>query len=216
MLHYLKRLRIIVTYTWTKTSTKKKKNLILGFSSQNWLNTCDIALNAPVFPNISPLLETVSAELFAVLAASSIPSLIFFPISVRLTSSRPCPNTQTGTYLWCDNCKRAYIWLKYGHTHLFNSLRNVSKLLLENFWGFHSFWLYSFLGKAEEWIIGQKLIKALSHNIDFALRVQPNAYIFPSSLFQRIWFFKFFGFFPEFLYVFFHFFVFVQLMLNVI
>ncbi|KAF3834804.1 hypothetical protein F7725_027362 [Dissostichus mawsoni] len=42
---------------------------------------------APVFPNISPPLETDSAEVFADLAASSIPSLIFFPISCFMLSS---------------------------------------------------------------------------------------------------------------------------------
>lgn len=51
--------------------------------------TCDIALKAPVFPSFPPLLDTDSADVLAVFAASSIPSLIFFPISVQLTSSKP-------------------------------------------------------------------------------------------------------------------------------
>lgn len=63
------------------------------------LCTWDIALKAPVFPNFSPLLDMVSAELLAVLAASSTPSLIFFPMSVRLTSSSPWLYTHTHTHL---------------------------------------------------------------------------------------------------------------------
>lgn len=53
------------------------------------LLTCEMALNALVRPSFSPPLDTDSAEWMAVLAASSTPSLIFFPMSVRLTSSRP-------------------------------------------------------------------------------------------------------------------------------
>lgn len=47
-----------------------------------------MALNALVVPNFSPPLETDSAECAAVLAASSMPALIFFPMSVRPTSSK--------------------------------------------------------------------------------------------------------------------------------
>ena len=62
--------------------------------------TCEMALNALVLPSFSPPLETDSAECMAVLAAPSTPSLIFFPMSVRLTSSRPYgrkANTCTNT-----------------------------------------------------------------------------------------------------------------------
>lgn len=55
-----------------------------------FLLTCEMALKALVLPIFSPPLETDSAECMAVLAASSTPSLIFLPISVRVTSSRPC------------------------------------------------------------------------------------------------------------------------------
>lgn len=51
--------------------------------------TCEMALNALVRPSFSPPLDTFSAECMAVLAASSTPSLIFLPMSVRLTSSSP-------------------------------------------------------------------------------------------------------------------------------
>ncbi|CAB1325994.1 unnamed protein product [Coregonus sp. 'balchen'] len=47
-----------------------------------------MALKALVAPSFSPPLDTDSAECLAVLAASSIPSLIFFPISVGEASSR--------------------------------------------------------------------------------------------------------------------------------
>lgn len=53
------------------------------------LLTCEMALNALVLPNFSPSLERDSAECIAVFAAPSTPSLIFLPISVRLTSSSP-------------------------------------------------------------------------------------------------------------------------------
>lgn len=53
------------------------------------LPTCEIALKALVLPNFSPSLERDSAECIAVFAAPSTPSLIFLPISVRLTSSSP-------------------------------------------------------------------------------------------------------------------------------
>lgn len=63
---------------------------ILKCVSALLLPTCEMALKALVLPSFSPPLETDSAEWMAVLAASSTPSLIFLPISVRLTSSRPC------------------------------------------------------------------------------------------------------------------------------
>lgn len=50
--------------------------------------TCEMALNALVRPSFSPPLDKDSAEPLAVLVASSTPSLIFFPMSLRLTSSR--------------------------------------------------------------------------------------------------------------------------------
>lgn len=63
-------------------------NCILNLKTFSLL-TCERALNALVLPSFSPPLDTDSAECMAVLAASSTPSLIFFPMSVRLTSSRP-------------------------------------------------------------------------------------------------------------------------------
>lgn len=57
--------------------------------------TCEIARNAPVFPSFSPPLDIDSADCLAVLAASSTPSLIFFPMSERPTSSKPWGETHT-------------------------------------------------------------------------------------------------------------------------
>lgn len=55
--------------------------------------TCDSARKAPVFPSFPPPLDTVSADSLAVLAASSMPSLILFPMSERPTSSKPWGET---------------------------------------------------------------------------------------------------------------------------
>lgn len=67
--------------------------------------TCEMALKALVLPIFSPPLETDSAECMADLAASSTPSLIFLPISVRLTSSRPCGHVYKSNALSTVGCK---------------------------------------------------------------------------------------------------------------
>ena len=60
--------------------------------------TSEMALNALVLPSFSPPLDTVSAECIAALVASSTPSLIFLPMSVRLTSSRLFSMKSTQTH----------------------------------------------------------------------------------------------------------------------
>lgn len=76
------------------------------------LPTCEIALNALVLPNLSPSLERDSAECIAVFAAPSTPSLIFLPISVRLTSPSPYSQSSRTFTDTMNNLRTVCNWLQ--------------------------------------------------------------------------------------------------------
>lgn len=99
--------------------------------------------------------------------------------------------------------------LKY--FYLFNGLREVSKLLLENVGGLHCFSFYRFLGNT------QNLTLAFHNKMNIAQYCErPNTDVFSSSLFQCVRLFQFLGLFSELLDAVFHFLVLIQLLLNVV
>lgn len=119
-------------------------------SQQRWhfILTCEIARKAPVFPSFSPPLETLSADCLAVFAASSIPSMIFFPMSERPTSSKPytCVRTNTHTHtMWIYNTTSnqytyhitRVLWRYIIHSHIVQ--RPCCKLIFYtvNMWNSH-------------------------------------------------------------------------------